>query len=94
MMSVLSIKCIVEHPCPRVVEWCWLCLKPVIIMIDDAACCEKRLMLLESLRHGIIRTCPSNPFENVIDVLGMVCACSAFMDEGSVIGTSLFVERI
>ena len=88
MVSVLSIKCIVEHTCPCVVVW--LCLKPVIAKFDDVASCEKRPMLLESLRDGIIGICPSKSFENVNDVLGMACACSAFMDEGSAIGTSLF----
>ena len=50
-------------------------------------------MLFDSLWHGIIMICPSGSFENVNDVLGMACACSAFVDEGSAIGTSLFVEK-
>ena len=56
------------------VLWWWLCLKSVITMIDDVACCcEKRLMLFESLRHGIVRICPSEPFENTNDLVSMVC---------------------
>ena len=38
----------------HVLCWCWLCLKPVITKIDEAACCEKRLMpfgVLEGWHH-------------------------------------------
>ena len=46
-------------------RWCWLCLKPVITTRDDvASCCEESLEPLESLRDGIIRICPSEPFES------------------------------
>ena len=59
-------------------------------MIDDVACCcEKRLMLFESLRDDIIRTYPSEPFESCNDLLSMVCARDASVKKGSGIGTSL-----
>ena len=28
---------------------------------------------VESLRHGIVRTCPSEPFESTTDLVSMVC---------------------
>ena len=34
---------VVEHLVHVLWQWWWLCLKPVITMID-VACCEKRLM--------------------------------------------------
>ena len=60
--------------------WWWLCLQPVITEIDDVACCcEKRLMLFELLRDGIIRICPSELFESTNDLVSMVlclkCIC-------------------
>ena len=66
--------CVAEH-LVHVLWWRWLCHKPVITTkIDDVACCcEKRLMLFESLRHGIIRICPSEPFESTNDLVSMVC---------------------
>ena len=65
--------CVVEH-LVHMLWWCWLCLKPVITKIDDVACCcEKRLMLFESLSPGINRICPSEPFESTNDLLSMVC---------------------
>ena len=87
---------ILEHEV-RVVEqsicvsrwWCWLCLQPVITKVDEVACCEKRLMLLESLRHGIIMICSSEPFESCNDLLSMICACDVSVEKGSAIGTSL-----
>ena len=72
-----------------------LCLKPVIIKVDDVACCcEKRLMLFESLRDGIVRICPSEPFESTNDLLSMVCARDAFVEKGSAIGTSLIQHSL
>ena len=52
----------------------------VITKVDDvASSCDKRLMLFESLRDGIIRICPSEPFESANDLLSMVlclkCVC-------------------
>ena len=80
---------VVEH-LVNVLLWCWLCLKPVITKIDEVACCcEKRLMLFESLRHGIVRICPSEPFESTNGFVSMVCARDASVEEGSAIGTSL-----
>ena len=43
--------------------WCWLCIQPVITTRDDVGyCCEVSLEPLESLRDGIIRISPSEPF--------------------------------
>ena len=64
--------CVVEH-LVHVLWCCWLCLKPAIATKDDVVCCEKRLMLFESLRHDIIRVCPSEPFESTNDMVSMVC---------------------
>ena len=46
-------------------------------------------MLLESVREGIIRVCPSESLESRNDLLSMVCAWDAFVEEGSAIDTSL-----
>ena len=63
---------VLEHEV-RVVEqsicvsrrWCWLCLHHVIATWNDAASsCEETLELFESLRDGIVRVCPSEPFES------------------------------
>ena len=73
--------CVLEHEV-RVVEqsicvsrrWCWLCLQPVITTWNDAASsCEESLEPLESLRDGIVRICPSEPFESTNDLLSIVC---------------------
>ena len=77
--------------------WCWclLCLKPVITKVDDVACCcEKRLMLFESLRDGINRICPSESFESTNDLVSMVCAQDASVEEDSGIGTSLIQHSL
>ena len=67
-----------------------MCLKHFITKVDDVACsCEELFMLLESMRDGIIRACPSESFESHNDLLGMVCACDVFVEEGSAIDTSL-----
>ena len=51
-----------------------MCLKPAITNVDDVTCCcEKRLMLFVSLWHGIVRICPSEPFESCNDLVSMVC---------------------
>ena len=74
------------------VSWrqCWLCLKPFITTMDDVACsCEELFMLLESVRDGIIRECPSESLESRNDLLSMVCGWDAFVEEGSAIDTSL-----
>ena len=85
-----SCMCVVEHFVRVLWWWCWLCLQPAIISVDDAACCcEKRFMLFESLRDDIIRICPSEPFESCNDLLSMICAWDASVEKGSGIGTSL-----
>ena len=86
--------CVVEHLVCILRWWCWLCLQPVITTRNDVACCEESLELLESLRDGIIRICPSEPFESTNDLLGMVCARDAFLDEGSANGTSLIQHSL
>ena len=55
-----------------------------------ACLCEKRLMLFESLRDGIIRMCPYELFESTNDLVSVVCVENAFVvEKGSAIGTSL-----
>ena len=67
-----------------------MCLKPFITTVDDVACsCEESFILLESMREGIIRVCPSELPESHYDLVGMVCAWDAFVEEGSAIDTSL-----
>ena len=97
MVSVsASSVCVIEHLVHVLWWWlCWLCLKPFITMIDDVTCCcEKRLMLFESLRDGIIRICPSEPFESTNNLLSMVCAQDASVKKGSAIGTSLIQHSL
>ena len=66
--------CVVEQSICVSRWWCWLCIQPVIATWNDAASsCEETLELLESLRHGIVRICPSEPFESCNDLLSMVC---------------------
>ena len=49
--------------------------------MDDVACsCDELFMLLESVRDGIIRVCPSESLESRNDLLGMVCAWDAFVE--------------
>ena len=48
----------------------------------------------ESLRDGIVRICTSEPFESCNDLLSMVCAWDASVDEGSGIGTSLIQHSL
>ena len=63
-------------------------------MIDNVVCCcEERPMLFESLRYGI-RICPSEPFESHNDLLSMVCAWDASVDDGSGIGTSFIYHSL
>ena len=58
--------------------------------MDDVACsCEESFMLLESVREGIIRVCPSESLESRNDLVDMVCAWDAFVEKGSAIDTSL-----
>ena len=60
--------------------------------MDDVACsCEELFMLLESVREGIIRECPSESLESRNDLLSMVCAWDAFVEEGSAIDTDTLV---
>ena len=69
--------------------------QPVIATWNDAASsCEESLELLESLRDGIIRICPSEPFEGCNDLMSMVCAWDAFVEKGSAIGTSLIQHSL
>ena len=93
---------VLEHEV-RVVEqsicvsrrWCWLCLQTVIATWNDAASsCEELLELLESLRDGIVRICPSEPFESTNDLVSMVCARDASVEKGSGIGTSLIQHSL
>ena len=87
--------CVVEHLFH--VSWwqCCLCPQPVITKVDEVACCfEKRLMLFESLRDGIIRICLSEPFESCNDLLSMVCVWNASVEDGSAIGTSLIQHSL
>ena len=51
-------------------------------------------MLLESVREGIIRVCPSESLESRNDLLSMVCAWDAFVEEGSAIDTDYLVLRV
>ena len=82
--------CVVQQSICVLWRQCWLCLKHFITKVDDVACsCEELFMLLESMRDGIIRACPSESFESHNDWLGMVCACDVFVEEGSAIDTSL-----
>ena len=63
--------------------------------MDDVACsCEESFMLLESVREGIIRECPSELLESRNDLVGMVCAWDAFVEEGSAIDTDTLVLRV
>ena len=64
-------------------------------MVDNvASSCEVSLELLESLRDGIVRICPSEPFESSNDLVSMVCARDASVDAGSGIGTSLIQHSL
>ena len=72
-----------------------MCLKPFITTMDDVACsCEESFMLIESMRDGIIGVCPSESFESRNDLLSMVCAWDAFVEEGSAIDTSLIQHTL
>ena len=51
-------------------------------------------MLLESMRDGIIRVCPSESFESRNDLLSMVCAWDVFVEEGCAIDTDTLVLRV
>ena len=88
--------CVIEHLVHMLLwRWCWLCIQPVITTRDEVACCcEKRFMPFESLRHGIIRIRPSELFESINDLLSMICAWDASVDEGSAIGTSLIQHSL
>ena len=58
--------------------------------MDDVACsCEELFVLLESVMEGIIKVCPSESLESRNDLVSMVCAWDAFVEEGSAIDTSL-----
>ena len=60
-----------------------------------ACLCEKRLMLFESLKHGIIRMCPYELFESTNDLVSVVCVENAFVvEKGSAIGTSLIQHSL
>ena len=56
--------------------------------------CEESFMLLESMRGGITRECPSESLESRNDLLGMVCGWDAFVEEGSAIDTSLIQHSL
>ena len=87
--------CVVEQSICVSRRWCWLCLKPVIITRDYmASSCGESLEPLESLRHGIVRICPSEPFESCNDLLSMVCARDVSVEKGSAIGTSLIQHSL
>ena len=63
--------------------------------MDDVACsCEELFILLESMREGIIQECPSELPESHYDLVGMVCACDAFVEEGSAIDTSIIQHSL
>ena len=82
--------CVVQQSICVLQRQCWLCLKPFITEIDDVACsCEESFMLLESMREGIIRECPSESLESRNDLVGMVCAWDGFVEESSAVDTSL-----
>ena len=82
--------CVVQQSICVSQRQCWFCLKPFITAMDDVACsCEESFMLLESMRDGIIWECPSESLESHNDLLSMVCAWDAFVEEGSAIDTSL-----
>ena len=51
-------------------------------------------MLLESVRDGMIRECPSELLESRNDLVSMVCAWDAFVEEGSAIDTSLIQHSL
>ena len=71
------------------------CVSSLLSPRDEVACCcEKRLMLFESLMDGIIRVCSSEPFENTNDLVSMVCTWDAFVEEGSAIGISLIQHSL
>ena len=69
-------------------------LKPFITTVDVACSCEESFILLESVRDGIIRECPSELLESRNDLVGMVCAWDAFVEEGSAIDTSLIQHSL
>ena len=72
-----------------------LFVHPVIAAWNDAASsCEESLEPLESLRDGIVRVCPSEPFESTNDLMSMICAWDASVEEGSAIGTSLIQHSL
>ena len=63
--------------------------------MDDVACsCEESFILLESVRDGIIGVCPSESLESRNDLVSMVCAWDAFVEEGSAIDTSLIQHSL
>ena len=63
--------------------------------MDDVACsCEESFVLLESVREGIIRVRPSESLESHNDLVSMVCAWDAFVEEGSAIDTDTLVLRV
>ena len=63
--------------------------------VDDVVCsCEGSFVLLESVREGIIRECPSESLESRNDLVSMVCAWDAFVEECSVIDTSLIQHSL
>ena len=65
--------CVVQQSICVLWRQCWFCLKPFITTMDDVACsCEELFMLLESMRDGIIRECPSESLESRNDLVGMV----------------------
>ena len=70
----------------------------VYVAIDvttgQEASCEELLVLLESVRDGIIRECPSESFESRNDLLSMVCGWDAFVEEGSAIDTRLIQHSL
>ena len=84
--------CVIQQSICVLWRQCWLCLKPFITTMDDVACsCEESFMLLESVRDGIIRVCPSESLESRNDLVSMVCAWDAFVEEGSAIDTDTLV---
>ena len=80
-----------------------MCIAAVVLVVYPAchhqvdgvaSSCEESLELLESLRDGIIRICPSEPFESADGLVSMVCARDESVEKGSGIVTSLIQQSL